>query len=175
MLGSFKDMVSDLYKKWEEYLKSIISRILLIKKTRNFSDLFVARQLFMWCGEWVWNDWPYSSQKIWAESHSTHRRVWGANNWVHEFDFFEQVRPSYPSRSHSRLTTLIQANEFFGRGVLQIYTIWRWNFQSNHSDEQIYWICASSWCYTSRGSRMVFRLEQYPSKLHAMLARRSTT
>jgi hypothetical protein len=40
------------------------------------------------------------------------------NNRAYELDFFDQVRPSYPSRLRSRLRTVIQANEFFGRGVL---------------------------------------------------------
>jgi hypothetical protein len=39
-------------------------------------------------------------------------------NCAYENDYFDKVRPSYPSRLHSRLRTVIQANKFFGRGVL---------------------------------------------------------
>jgi hypothetical protein len=40
------------------------------------------------------------------------------NNRAYELDFFAKVRPSYSSRLRSRLRTVIQANQFFGRGVL---------------------------------------------------------
>jgi hypothetical protein len=39
-------------------------------------------------------------------------------NCAYENDYFDKVRPSYPSRLRSRLRTVIQANKFFGRGVL---------------------------------------------------------
>ena len=40
------------------------------------------------------------------------------DNRAYELGYFDQVRPSYPSRLRSRLRTVIQANKFFGRGVL---------------------------------------------------------
>jgi hypothetical protein len=39
-------------------------------------------------------------------------------NRAYEHGFFAKVRPLYPSRLRSRLRTVIQAYEFFGRGVL---------------------------------------------------------
>jgi hypothetical protein len=40
------------------------------------------------------------------------------NNRAYELGFFAKVRPSYLSRLRSRLRIVIQANKFFGRGVL---------------------------------------------------------
>jgi hypothetical protein len=39
-------------------------------------------------------------------------------NRAYELGFFAKVCPLYPSRLRSRLRTVIQANGFFGRGVL---------------------------------------------------------
>jgi len=39
-------------------------------------------------------------------------------NCAYEHGYFDKVRPSYPYRLRSRLRTVIQANEFFRRGVL---------------------------------------------------------
>ena len=54
----------------------------------------------------------------------------GVMVFIHEYEapyhyasdcgFFEKVRPSYPSQLWSRLRTAIQANNFFGHGVLPV-------------------------------------------------------
>ena len=130
MLDSFKDMVSSLYKRWKWYLwdslepedqndfQSLIDEkashaklTASLKRLSSFLAKKSGRQVIVLIDEYE-----------------------APNNRAYEYGFFKEVRPLRPPRLYSRLTTLIQANEFFGRGVLpallkvaKIYLIWQQN------------------------------------------------
>ena len=130
MLASFKRMVSLLYQDWRVYLWDSLSepnqKSFQSLENEEASDATLRGSLEL------------LSQLLATKSG---RQVIVLideyevpNNRAYELDFFKQVRPLHPPQLHSRLTTLMQANEFFGRGVLpallkvaKIYLIWRRN------------------------------------------------
>ena len=114
MFLDFRWMVSQLYKDWYHYLgdsldpeeKAFFDSIRLntasVEHWRNSLErlsVFLARKAGR--GAIVLID-EYEAP----------------NHLAYEFDFFPEVRLSHPSRLRSRLRTVIQANEFFGCGVL---------------------------------------------------------
>jgi len=112
MLTSFKMMAVDLYEKWREYLWDSLSEwkqiIFQSLEDMKASDTILSLKLL--------------SQLL--AKKSGHKVIVlideyeAPNNRAYEHGFFNEVRSLRPPRSHSSLTTLIQANEFFGRGVL---------------------------------------------------------
>ena len=130
MLDSFKQMVSCLYREWREYIWDSLSLV----DQETFQSIHSKTAS---CGEWR------KSLELLSKflAKKSGRQVIvlideyeAPNNRAYELDFFKQVRPLHPPQLHSRLKTLMQANEFFGRGVLpallkvaKIYLIWRRN------------------------------------------------
>ena len=113
MFWSFRVMVSDLYEESYEYLgqslnpgeKEFFESIRLNTASEGWMNslkrlsTFLARKSGR--GAMVFID-EYEAP----------------NNLAYEHGFLDEVHLSFPSRLRSRLTTVIQTNGFFGRGVL---------------------------------------------------------
>jgi hypothetical protein len=114
MFWSFRVMVSALYEESYEYLWHSISA----GEKESFESFRFNRAPV--------DHWENSLQQL--SFFLARKSGWRAMifideyeapiNRAYEFGFFPEVRPLYPSRLRSRLRTGIQANEFFGRGVL---------------------------------------------------------
>jgi hypothetical protein len=117
MFSSFRRMVSDLYKEWYQYLEHILD----LEEKAFFESIRLNTASV--------GDWRDSLKRLsvfLARKSERGAMIFideyeAPNNRAYELDFFDQVRPSYPSRLRSRLRTVIQANEFFGRGVLPAF------------------------------------------------------
>jgi hypothetical protein len=114
MLDSFKTMVSLLYAKWKKYLWDFLDPEQqetfqsIRRKTASDGDLRISLELLsLFLAE-------KSGQKVIVLIDEYE----APNNRAYEHGFFKKVCPLSPHRLYSTLTTMIQANEFFGRGVL---------------------------------------------------------
>jgi len=123
-------MVSRLYGERQEYLWDFLDSEQqetfqsICRKTASDGDLRISLELLS----------EFLAEKSGQKVIVLIDEYEAPNNRAYEHGFFKEVRPLRPPRLHSRLTTLIQANEFFGRGVLlallkvaKIYLIWRRN------------------------------------------------
>lgn len=130
MLASFRTMVSFLYQDWREYLWDSLSepnqKAFQSLENEEASDTTLKGSLKLLS--------QLLAKKSGRQVIVLIDEYEAPNNRAYEFDFFKQVRPLQPPQLHSRLTTLMQANEFFGRGVLpallkvaKTYLIWRRN------------------------------------------------
>ena len=167
MLDSFKEMVSLLYEIWREYLWDFLDPVeqeifqTILSKEASDATLRLSLELLS----------KFLAKRSGRKVIVLIDEYEALNNRAYEFNFFQQVHSSYPFRLYSRLTILIQANEFFSRGVLlallkvaKIYIICWWNVKHTYPDERTSCICTSSWCNTNCETRMVFWLEQYSGK-----------
>ena len=114
MLDSFKTMVSLLYAKWKTYLWDFLDSEQqetfqsIRRKTASDGDLRISLKLLS----------EFLAKKSGRKVIVLIDEYEAPNNRAYEHGFFKEVCPLRPPRLHSRLTTLIQANDFFCRGVL---------------------------------------------------------
>jgi len=109
MRDSFKSIVSVLYGDWHEYLWDSLDlydqKTFQSIRSKEASDAELRASLDL-LSQFLYKKSGWKVIVLIDEYEAP-------NNRAYEFDFFEDVRPLYPSRLYSRLTTLIQANEFF--------------------------------------------------------------
>ena len=114
MLDSFKSMVSRLHREWREYIWDSLDLVdqetfqSIHSKTASDGDLRISLELLS----------EFLAKKSGRKVIVLIDEYEAPNNRAYELDFFKQVRPLRPPRLYSTLTTMIQANEFFGCGVL---------------------------------------------------------
>jgi hypothetical protein len=130
MLDSFKTMVSLLYAKWKKYLWDFLDSEQqetfqsIRRKTASDGDLRISLKLLS----------LFLAEKSGRKVIVLIDEYEVPNNRAYEHSFFKKVCPLCPPRLYSTLTTMIQANEFLGRGVLppflkvgKVYLIWQQN------------------------------------------------
>ena len=114
MLWSFRVMISVVYKEWYEYLEHSL----------NPGEMeFFESIRFNTAPEERWMNGLKQLSDFLAQESGQKVMVFideyeVPNNRAYELGFFAEVRLSHPSQLRSRLRTVIQANTFFGRGVL---------------------------------------------------------
>ena len=114
MLWSFRVMISVVYEEWYEYLEHSLNpgemeffesiRFNTAPEERWMNGLKRLSDFLAW----------ESGRKVMVFIDEYE----APNNRAYELGFFAEVRPSHPSQLRSRLRTVIQANVFFGCGVL---------------------------------------------------------
>jgi hypothetical protein len=114
MFSSFKRMVSNLYKEWYQYLEHILD-----PEEKAFFESIRLNT----ASEGDWRDGLQRLSVFLARKSEQGAMVFideyeVPNNRAYDHGFLAQVRLSYPSRLRSRLTTVMQTDNFFRRGVL---------------------------------------------------------